>query len=495
MGKKGSWFSSVKKAFSPESKKGSKSNKKRLEKEQLPVPDSSNIETAIVPSLPPPPPPPQPQELRLSEVEREQTKHAYSVAVATVAAAEAAVAAAQAAAEVVKLSSPNPFEGKSKEEIAAIRIQTAFRGYLARRALKALRGLVRLKSLVDGPTAKRQTANALKCMQSLSRVQSQINSRRNRMLEENRALQRQLMQKHAKDLENLRRGEDWDDSIQSKERIEANLLSKYEAAMRRERALAYSYSHQQTWKKSSSRSQNLLFMDPTNLQWGWSWLERWMGARPWEADGVPEKEAKNDQLSATKGGTSSSLSVGEITKAYARHQLAAAAEQQPPSPATTTTTTQKPPAGHSSTRHSPATTPSSKLPPAARKLKPPSPRAIPPTQDDDARSVMSVQSERNRRRHSIAGGTPSSVRDDEESLSSSTSVPSYMASTHSAKAKTRLHGPSDADNLNVSSGAPAKKHLSYSPSPAPTRPRRHSGPPKVGNFSLAQPETVGDIRY
>lgn len=39
-------------------------------------------------------------------------------------------------------------------------------------------------------------------------------------------------------------GEEWDDSLQSKEQIEANLLSKYEAAMRREKALAYSFSHQ-----------------------------------------------------------------------------------------------------------------------------------------------------------------------------------------------------------------------------------------------------------
>lgn len=74
----------------------------------------------------------------------------------------------------------------------------------ARRALRALRGLVRLKSLVDGPTVKRQTGNTLKCMQTLSRVQSQIQSRRLRMLEENRALQRQLLQKCAKELETLK---------------------------------------------------------------------------------------------------------------------------------------------------------------------------------------------------------------------------------------------------------------------------------------------------
>ena len=39
-------------------------------------------------------------------------------------------------------------------------------------------------------------------------------------------------------------GEKWDDSLQSKEQVEANLLSKYESAMRREKALAYSFSHQ-----------------------------------------------------------------------------------------------------------------------------------------------------------------------------------------------------------------------------------------------------------
>lgn len=39
-------------------------------------------------------------------------------------------------------------------------------------------------------------------------------------------------------------GEHWDDSPQSKEEVEASLLHKQEAAMRRERALAYAYSHQ-----------------------------------------------------------------------------------------------------------------------------------------------------------------------------------------------------------------------------------------------------------
>lgn len=39
-------------------------------------------------------------------------------------------------------------------------------------------------------------------------------------------------------------GENWNDSVQSKEQIEAKLLSKYDATMRREKAQAYSFSHQ-----------------------------------------------------------------------------------------------------------------------------------------------------------------------------------------------------------------------------------------------------------
>lgn len=39
-------------------------------------------------------------------------------------------------------------------------------------------------------------------------------------------------------------GEEWNDSTQSKEQVEAKLQSKQEAAIRRERALAYSFSHQ-----------------------------------------------------------------------------------------------------------------------------------------------------------------------------------------------------------------------------------------------------------
>lgn len=73
---------------------------------------------------------PQIEDVKLSELENEQNKQAISLAFATAVAAGAAVAAAQAAAEVVRLTSMPHYPAKSMEELAAIKIQTAFRGYL-----------------------------------------------------------------------------------------------------------------------------------------------------------------------------------------------------------------------------------------------------------------------------------------------------------------------------------------------------------------------------
>jgi hypothetical protein len=372
----------------------------------------------------------------LAHAENEQSKHAYSVAFATAMAAEAAVAAAHAAAEVVRLTSAAHYSGKSKEEIAAIRIQTAFRGHLARRALRALRGLVRLKGIIHGQSVKRQATTTLRCMQTLARMQSQIRTRRIRMSEDNEALQRQIQLKHEKEIEKFRLsiGENWNDSAHSKEQMEANQMSKQEAAMRRERALAYAYSHQQMWR-NSSKSSNPTFMDPTNPHWGWSWLERWMAARPWET-----KEGNTDHASPKSNNNASRVtSIGVISRAYSRRESSRPSSRQSPS------------------------TPKSKI-------RPPSPRGSGCTDSVDSKSMFSAQSERYGRRHSIAG---SSVRDD-ESFTSAVSVPSYMASTESAKARSRVPSPL---GLEKGSAGSAKKRLSFTGSPA--GPRRHSGPPKV----------------
>ncbi|XP_008792097.2 protein IQ-DOMAIN 1-like [Phoenix dactylifera] len=481
MGRKSKWFGAVKRVFSPESKekKREKSKKKSLletSKNSDPCPPEP-LENAAPVSVPPHPPLPQHEEVKAVEAENEQNNRACSVVQVTAAAAEAAAAAGRAAAEVVRLTTAARFPGKSREEIAAIKIQTAFRGYLARRALRALRGLVRLKYLIDGNSVKRQATTTLRCMQTLARVQSQIRSRRIRMLEENQALQRQLLLKRERELESLRRGEEWDDRIQSKEQIEASLLSKQEAAIRRERALAYAFSHQ--WK-NSSRSAAPMFMDPNNPQWGWSWLERWMVARPWESQSTTDRELNSDHASVKS--TSQSIGGGEIIKAYARRD----SNLERPSP-----TTQK--LNRPTSRQSPST-PNSKTSLVVRKIKSASPKTGWSLSEDDSRSIVSIQSERPRR-HSLAW---SSFRDD-ESLASSPATPSYMAPTESARAKTRFQSPLN-DKIEASdtgSVGSVKKRLSFPVGDkngvtSPAGVRRHSGPPKVDIASIKDVEVHAD---
>ncbi|KAL5683263.1 hypothetical protein ACJX0J_009648, partial [Zea mays] len=114
-------------------------------------------------------------------------QHAIAVAIATAAAAEAAMAAKQAAAVAARLSMSAPGSKRTVigiEEAAAIKIQAVFRSYLARKALCALRGLVKLQALVRGHLVRRQASHTLRCMQALVAAQNRARVERLRMLED-----------------------------------------------------------------------------------------------------------------------------------------------------------------------------------------------------------------------------------------------------------------------------------------------------------------------
>ncbi|KAF0906822.1 hypothetical protein E2562_013222 [Oryza meyeriana var. granulata] len=89
------------------------------------------------------------------------------------AAAAATVAAVAAEPSAVRPCHCGEVENaRARRESAAIVIQKAYRGYLARKALRALRSLVKLQALVRGYLVRKQAATTLHRLQALMRLQA-----------------------------------------------------------------------------------------------------------------------------------------------------------------------------------------------------------------------------------------------------------------------------------------------------------------------------------
>nr|AFK39609.1 unknown [Lotus japonicus] len=169
----------------------------------------------------------------------------------------------------------------SVETIAAIRIQTAFRAHKARKALRRLKRFTKLKVQIQGYSVKKQAGTTITYLHSWSKIQAEIRARRICMVTEDKVRQRKLesqlkLEAKLHDLE-----VEWSGGSETMEETLGRIHQREEAAVKRERTLAYAFSHQ--WRANSSQSQMLGNCELGKANWGWSWKDRWIAARPWES--------------------------------------------------------------------------------------------------------------------------------------------------------------------------------------------------------------------
>ncbi|KAJ4905864.1 IQ-domain 16 [Raphanus sativus] len=207
-----------------------------------------------------------------------------------------------AAAEVVKLTATPGF---IRRRWATIIIQTAFRGYLAKRAFGALKGIVKLQALVRGHNVRNQAKRTLRCIKALVRVQDQVLNHHHQQQQRSRVLS--SPSSNCYDIEARRNSMFaesngfWDtktylqdirsrrslsrdmsrctnEFVVNQEETQSILQKKLEIAIEREKAHALVLSHQ--IRSRSYRNQSA--GDDTELLERTKWLDRWMATKQWD---------------------------------------------------------------------------------------------------------------------------------------------------------------------------------------------------------------------
>ncbi|KAK9090667.1 hypothetical protein Sjap_023844 [Stephania japonica] len=165
-------------------------------------------------------------------------------------------------------------------EQAATKVQATFRGYLARRAFRALRGIIRLQALIRGHLVRRQAVATLRCMQNIVRFQSLVRVHRIKLSDASRVVHGKNRIRKPQDTKSLSSGKVNASSFTDK--LQANAFVR---KLLRSSPSAKPLQLQYTLEEPNS---------------AWNWLERWSSSRFWEP--LPPAKKNVDLKAQTRPG-------------------------------------------------------------------------------------------------------------------------------------------------------------------------------------------------
>lgn len=155
-----------------------------------------------------------------------------------------------------------------RQEQAATKAQAAFRGYLARRAFRALKGIIRLQALIRGHLVRRQAVATLRCMRAIVQFQALARGRKARLLVARIGVLEKFKDQDATPVNS---GLIW---FRGTEKLTTNaFVRKLVVAVPNPLPLALQY-------------------DITEPNSAWNWLERWSLSHFWEPPLRTKKNVK-----------------------------------------------------------------------------------------------------------------------------------------------------------------------------------------------------------